>query len=411
MTEIIEEGKKRHCLCNAKKKGNQKKTPAFKLYIILILYMFLFFYANKLIGRDIESGYGVLTVIINAVLFLYLIIGLVFNRYVNRTTVFLICLFVVLSGISFLVNRSGLEKLFGLACFLTIIVAGQVQSMTNNERRIAYYLFIIVVIVVLLNGNTLETVHETNKFNPNICGQLLTLLFCVSFVKFRADKKFDGLFFCILSTVLQFVYKSRTALMGEAIFLVLYMFAKFVKMKNRKLLFLFTFLISVGGVLFAYLYSEVLFPKLGYGKIIIFGKDLFTGRQWIWHYTFEFIKRNIFFGGGSYVNNDLVANGFDNVVTNVHSQSLGILSAFGILPFIVFYVAFSYAISEPYKRKQFDLAPVLFMITISIMTYFEIYLFTQYYWLSIVVAYTLISNFKNSPHLHCRQKLMQRKVR
>ena len=147
----------------------------------------------------------------------------------------------------------------------------------------------------------------------------------------------------------------------------------------------------------AYIYAEVLYPQIGVGKIIIFGKDLFTGRQEIWHYTFESIKEHLWFGVGSHLNDDLLNSGFYDLIANAHNQSLGTIAAFGILPFVSFSIAFAAVGAFTYKRKfkgnKFTVLPVLFLAVICVMSWFDLYLFSQYNWVPIIISYGLICGY------------------
>lgn len=393
--QSIETGKPQFLLQN-----ERKTSESFGLSVFLIFYMILYFYI-KSVFRDesvarIQSYFSIFA---NLILFVLLFLKL-FSSHKQLGTNIKSCLFLsfIFCVISYFVNFSGAEQLFGLSIILMCIVMFQLYPLKRSELNTIYALFFLAVIAVLLNGTTDLNSTDESKFNPNTCGFLLAMVFCTSLVRFYKSRQVADFSMLLGSFVLQIFFTSRTAMLGCLLFLIMFLLHKCIKRKYRfRTIFSILLVFPLLGIAAAYLYAEILYPWIGMGKIIIFGKDLFTGRQEIWHYTFESIKKHFWFGVGNHLNEDLLEAGFYDLITNAHNQSLGTIAAFGIFSFIAFNVAFAQVGTFTYKNKhqgnKFNIAPVLFLAVICIMNWFDVYLFSQYNWIAILISYGLICGY------------------
>ncbi|MCH5154156.1 MAG: O-antigen ligase family protein [Clostridiales bacterium] len=297
---------------------------------------------------------------------------------------------------------SGLTRALYLCSILLNLVIYKQFKLSGSEKKKIYWFFTVVVFAMLLNGTTKDGVDD-NKINPNTCGLLLMLLFSMSIVRYHKTKGLVNLVIALLSFGLQFVYQSRTAMLGCICFiLLLFMFCRrkqYCLSKSAGYVMLFFSLI---GLLAAYWYSGYLFEKIGRGNVTIFGKDLFTGRQYIWNLAFESVKDHLWFGVGSDFNTDLAVAQNNNALVNVHNQSLGILTSFGIIAFVIFILVFSYLVSQSCvandkrKKKLSYRVPIVFFVSLLIMNFSETNFF--YSWsVVIMAAYSFICNSCRRP--------------
>lgn len=385
---IINKNSKTHCVCH---------SVSFILSFILIVYMVTYFYLYPFV----DNADGILNysfIVVSLLIFCYLSYKLFYkDNMIEKKYKRLFLTFIVFIAISFCVTKSGFEKILGLCIILLSFLSFRIYPMNLKERRIIYYAFLIAVVVLLLNTSK-EVIPDSNKFNPNSGGFLLSMLFCVSLVRFIMEKSTVSFVTVVLSFALQFIFSSRTAMFGCLLFLFLFIICRsWRKTFNRKTVFYTIFIFSVLGILAAYVYAEVLYPVIGHGKIFIFGKDLFTGRQTIWDFTFQSIRENFIFGVGSHLNEEKIAEGYYNLIINAHNQPLGMLAAFGILPFVSFYVLFSLFTAYFYKRNsnlnKATRTPAIFVLTIILMSWLDLYFFSQYNWLAIIITLGLISSY------------------
>ncbi len=382
------------------KTARKTRSVSFWLSVFLIIYAVLYFYIKSILRDESVVEYqAYFSILANLLLFCFLFLKLFLGgKRIERNIKCWILLTLIFCMISYFVNFSGLEKLLGLSIFLMSIAVFQIYPLRKNELNIIFCLFVFAVILILLNGTTEIDSIDESKFNPNACGFLLALVFCVSLVRFGKSKRVLDFVMLLVSFDMQFFFTSRTAMLGCLMFFTLFVLRKFKKKGcGFKTLFAILLVLPLLGVAVAYIYAEVLYPQIGVGKIIIFGKDLFTGRQEIWHYTFESIKEHLWFGVGSHLNDDLLNSGFYDLIANAHNQSLGTIAAFGILPFVSFSIAFAAVGAFTYKRKfkgnKFTVLPVLFLAVICVMSWFDLYLFSQYNWVPIIISYGLICGY------------------
>lgn len=382
-------------------KYKAKHSVSFVVSIALMVSMLLNYYLP--VFTDTEGSAWKYVLILAAIFccVLIFILFLVRNTKLNSKVLFFIALFFITAVISVFLNSSGIERMFGLLTVLLSIYAFQRDPLKEFERTPVFFAFIICTVLVLLNGVKGNAVLEVpdDKFNPNLCGLLVTLIFAVSVTRFIATHKKSNLLIALISFGLQFYYISRTALLGCLFFVFLIIVCRAWRTATFKksTVFWTIFVFSMLGVLLAYLYSEVLFPAVGHGNIIILGKDLFTGRQIVWHFTFESIKKNFFFGVGNHLNDDLYAAGYNEWIKNAHNQYLGVLAGYGFFPFILFSFAFANLSAHSYGKNKKDSRtnrlPAIFLLTFIVMGWFEFYLLTQRCILAILIAFALIFGY------------------
>lgn len=376
------------------KTTQNRHSISFYLSILLIIFMLLAFYLNALIETNSALGFLSYIPLVCLTLFCLAICYAVFfgQKRLKGNQFLLFFFFLFFITLSYVVNFSGGSMIIGPLAILSGIYVFNLNPLHDEEKKVIFCLFSLSILLILFNGSTVENIRE-GKFNPNTCGFLLTMLFCVCVPRYIATRKKSIIlimFFCI---GLQFVFDSRTALLG----LLLYAFVCLILKASKRTfkhqtVFWVILIFSMLGLVAAYIYSEILFPLIGHGKIYIFGKDLFTGRQTIWSNAFHSIRENFWFGVGSHLNELLYDQGYSKLIMNAHNQAIGIFAAFGFLPFLLFYIVFASFASHFYKNDHVCSFryPAIFLFVITLMSYFDIYFFAQYNWIAILIAYVLI---------------------
>ena len=373
-------------------------TLSYKLGVFLVVYTFLYYYLELFARTAGDKLMQSVPIAIDIVFSAYLFCKLFVNRANDVLSVrnkrffmtFIVCIL-----ISYFVTLSGFEKMIGLVCILLSIMTFNRYPMKKEEKKRLFLFFIIAVAGILLNGAPAKRNEET-KFNSNGCGFLLTMVFFVSTVLFakKTDVRYGAL--SAICLALQFVYDSRTSFFGCLVVALLFVVLRANKKTfKRKSAFRLIFLVSVLGVLVAYIYSGPLYSRFGAENIRILNKNLFSGREVIWSFTFDSIRENFFFGVGSKLNEDKLNAGYYELIMNAHNQPLAVLASFGIFVFIVFYVLYSSVLSTVYKKNRmflYNRMPAVYILTMSFMSYFDIYLFAPLNWLPILLVYALILN-------------------
>lgn len=377
---------KKSLMLNNQLKNTQhigKHSATFIYMISLIMYFPIMFYFRNF-WEDSMAGYlipNLLLLVIDG----YLISRLYFMKtIVDRKCKILLLTFFMATVISFLVMRSGTERIISLNTILMSLLLYSICPIRKYEWETLYVGFVIVVAIILAD-NILD-----KKINTNTSGFLLSMVFCVSFARYLQVKKIRYLLCALIVFALQFFFSSRTAILGSVLFLIFGTCLRKIRI-SYKTVFYILMILALMGIIFAWFYSEVLYIQVGKGTLIIFGKDLFTGRENIWHYTFQSIEDNFWFGVGSRVNEDLINNGYDKVYSDTHNQPMGLLASFGIFAFLLFYIALSYIVARSYRsdKKKFTI-PLIFISVISVLCYFETYFFGQIKWVAIILSYGLM---------------------
>lgn len=199
----------------------------------------------------------------------------------------ILILLVALLSISYLFNLSGLEYSLNLVFVYTCFVYFSRFKLGKRYGKIILFVASVLALVILLNTSTSASfkIHGRipGKLNPNTGAFALAMVFFAHITYFYNYKKSVYLLTAISCFALQFIYESRTVMMGMILYVVLLLFFKAGrKTFNKKTVITLLLLSSIMGLAVAYIYTEVLFVNYGYGNIIIYGKDLFSGREKIW---------------------------------------------------------------------------------------------------------------------------------
>ena len=188
----------------------------------------------------------------------------------------------------------------------------------------------------------------------------------------------------VIAFAFQLIFGGRSALIGTILFIAYILFIKRLNITRRKLCNI-QMILCVLGIVFAYLYSIVLFETIGHGNVLIFGKDIFTGRQSIWQEAFLRLSGHVLFGIG----NTLTVENYVGIV-NLHNQMMGYLVCYGVCFAFVIILLISLSIGEIYKKGCTNYVVILFLIS-TITSYFETNFYASANMVFLVVAVVIIS--------------------
>lgn len=314
-----------------------------------------------------------------AAIFALLSVAAVFSR-LSKCVRIIWCLLIVASAISYFQHFSGLEYLtntFTLIGFLTVI---PYYKFNKNILKSVLVVYAIVVVLVIMFGNRYgeSQADAVISSNTNTFAFLLLAFECMLLaLALTYRNKKSKRFICYLAVIIilffHVQFSGRSSLIGLFLIVVYVLFKKyFDKIKNKSLGVLI-FALCVFGVVFAYLYAIVLFDLIGYGKIRILGKDIFSGRQNIWRDAFEQIQGQLMFGIGNRLESIAVNN--DTGFTNLHNQMMGWLITFGLPVFLLISILLGLILSA-YCRKNKSKFFIAVMIMFIIISYFDTILYS-----------------------------------
>ena len=161
------------------------------------------------------------------------------------------------------------------------------------------------------------SIYYITSFNKkNICSQIVKILYLIITI-------------CAIG-----VLGSRTALLCLLLFMTLCDIYKRKKTKIIKRGFALALILVLGGYLFPLIYIY-LYSKYGSEGLVFLGKDLFTGREYIWNYNIENLissPTSLLFG-----TNVISVYEIDN---NLHNMYLTILIRTGVVGVSIYWFLF-----------------------------------------------------------------------
>ncbi len=386
---------------DSKVKSNRKHSKSFAIAIVLIIFM-PFYYYFALLTHGIEASWpGNIIVSITLLIDIWMLYRICSVKKPLNGALGLFIAFFVSAIISYLVTLSGIHRILMFAMLLLGVLLFLRDPLHHNETKFLFWLFVAAVACILFRTAIgTEDAIASNKVNPNSGGFLLAMVFCLAWSMMFRERKVLFVIIGILCVGLQLVYNSRTALFG----LLLFGFIDIV-LRIRKKRFSFNsvfcimIVLAIMGILIAVVYSQILYPLMGYGQVKIFGKDIFTGRQTIWDFTLKSIREHFWFGVGSRLNEQQFHEGYYELIMNAHNQPLGTLAACGIFVFVTFYFALAHILAQPYKKNspnKYNRLPVVFFMVIMMMSYFDIYFMSLYNLLPILIAFSILAGTGNN---------------
>ncbi len=376
-------------------KYTQSHRSVFYALLILIAYIPIFFYYN-LIAKFCSWLPTTISTYLTCIFLLFEFIFAFrcgyFQKY--KTVIPLIALMLIFMLGTVIKTNSGKDVLLQLIMVLFTTFLLSSQRLSESETDILYGLFLFVVCLILINADSGEE-HQWSiyKFNPNSGGFLCSLAVMCAVAMFFKTRKFIHVLFIVVGFAAQFYFLSRAAFLGCLLFIALFIVGLVIK-KNIGGSFMFWTALSLAvfGVILAFIYSILLPRVISRGEIKIFGKDLFTGRDIIWAEIFKSLPSDLLFGLGTHFNGELLNDTGNILVQNAHNQPLGVLAVFGAVTFFLFYCLYAYFASEPCRRFKMKFNYAAFPAAIIVMSYFDVYFFSLYNSLAILVTYAIILN-------------------
>ena len=309
----------------------------------------------------------------------------VFDR-IERSVKILGALLILAFAVSFLIHKSGFEYICNTFTVLGLIA---VLPYTNLKRKAITFFTVFFVayglILILLAPKFGEGNKELINVITNTSSFVMFYLMCILFAFMRKSKNnVIPFIFAIIALLCQFLFVGRSSLIGTAIFLICLLFRRLFNKASPKVVRNLQIVLCVLAVAFAYFYAVILYEAAGYGSIVIFGKDIYTGRQIIWSAAFERIKGNLLFGIG----NVLTAGNYVGIV-NIHNQILGYLTCFGLIATVLIIVLIGLLTSRIYEQKQSNFGVALISAVI-IMSYFETTFYASVHVVMFIVPLVII---------------------
>lgn len=317
-------------------KEQSKELTSFLLIVIhLVSSISIYFYENKLIGLFtllIEFASCIILFFLN-------------NRHiVNTTPIVVVLILNIFSLCATMLFHTG----FGVVgiyfnMILAILIFGNISISKDLYRQLHLLTAILISLFIFTSKITIhyETILFEGTFGDDINANMLGVWALASFYHWmcflstaKISKTIKILCRIIVSIVAVYyinISDCRSALFAIILFFILIVFKK--KPLKNKSFNLVVKILLIGSLLFTILYVRL---AENYGDIEVFGKDLFSGRQYVWESAFKQIKKYPIFGSGT--DFSMIANGQGETTQSTHNTVLGLLRTLGIIPTVTFLI-------------------------------------------------------------------------
>lgn len=280
---------------------------------------------------------------------------------------------------AFVSNTGAGSIIVMLNLYLVLLISDSVRTGTRFRKYIELLLLLSYVVFIFVNKNHL---------NPNTVGYLYLVFYVLSYdlINLIIKKRNKFLYGTLLSgatAVLIYGAGARSVYAAFFVFLLLILTPKKITISKAAQWILVKFMLF-GGIIFAYLYvSEA--SKIT-ENVLVEGKQIFSGRQFIWAEAFTLLSANYLLGVGSKVQ----LTTFETF--NLHSSMLNILVVYGVINFGLVCLMMNGKFNKLFRkaRKSSKKPNLLYaVISLFIVGFFE----TNLVWPSVSFFFALIVIF------------------
>lgn len=278
------------------------------------------------------------------------------------------CLLYFLATTLFFTRDMATTAVSAFWVLLWIVVLENANIRKKDIRWISAILFLAVCYLVLLSKDcgewfdfqTGEFILNPNRIvfqtrlNPNTIGFLLALfsglLLAVSKEWAACCKTGCELVLIAVTLAGLICCKSRTSMLMFLLFLFLKYALPMKYKQNYRFVAMLSLLIIAAGCILPVIYTTLYTNRYGIG-LEFMGKDIFTGREWIWEYLFEEVGKIPFgwiFGIGAHGAN------IEDSVLNAHNAYLSIYMRFGAVGVAAFFGYYIYRLKKFYTAGSLN---------------------------------------------------------
>lgn len=287
---------------------------------------------STLINKDIFAAYSAIALYVN---FLLAAFCMIISKKITLKFLLFITLLSTSSIISFCINNSGFGSVI---TFIVPILMFEYISYANFKKihsniiRTISALAIIILFRYSFSYSADYYNYAKTSINPNALGMFL-MFSIMLYICFGNEKtlrsNFINTLLAIITVIAMYNLESRGTTMATVCFFLMCLYPG--KFLPSKLFFMLVISVIIIGTLFPFMYLK--FIENG-DNIVVFGKNLHTGRQIIWTNMIEQFDNNPFFYR-------LIGLGSHTVVwnhaLNIHNNYFNIIVNFGAIGFTLYY--------------------------------------------------------------------------
>lgn len=328
------------------KKYKLKERVLGQVYSILVILTIITLLSTKLFNFYSSLSFLLYTAITLLTIFYKKI-------YLKKWTIYIVMMITYLFTVTLLNEKAGIGS--ALLISVSVIFISNIKNTIIPSNYLIVLkrlclLFFLFMIFISFDIHSDYTYYADNFINPNTWAEFIMYLSMFYTVLNSSKKRFSIINVGILLMSIVGMYNCRTRLMTMAsiLYFFLYLFPYRFFKKNR--MFLFALIIIAIGSIFPFLYLYLY--RSGF-KLMIYGKDIFSGREYIWNAIFEIMNENkwrYFVGLGSH------ADIADLGSLNVHNLYLTLIVDFGVIGYFSYFVYILHVIFDKCKKMNNELS-------------------------------------------------------
>ena len=312
--------------------------------------------------------------------------------------IILLIIILTISIFSIIFSKGGIGSFLNLFHFLGGIVVFSSIDFNKNLKKTIYFISIILWLYNIRLSFSIWNAYLSNNniYNPNsvACFIFFTAIIIKIFLK-EYNIKFVSILVYIVSLYCIYQTNCRSAFLAYILYLIVSLIPVFNAFifKHSKII---CYLLLIVGILFPLIYVNMYTKGIDL-KLPFMEKGLYTGRESLWNYMLESLKREKYgywFGLGTNYQTEF------GVISNFHNWYIGVLYTFGI-PLLILY--FKLLINFISKLKAKDI--LYGFIAIFLIGFSEgigLWITTQIYIFMLVILANILGKeddmYDNSVH-------------
>ncbi len=335
-------------------------SAMFALVAVCLLRIFLF--------SSIFTQFGVLEIIFDPLCAVIVLCGMLSAwRQINKKirSAWICMMFFI--AIAYLLHPSAGTHICNLTVFLGVLTLLPFTDLKHADIKWILSAYVIYVLIIAFLGPKFgeDASNSIININTNLSSTIMLCFFIIILTKINFDKKNKLLYLILLIIPIICIisFKGRSSIVSVLMIVIYFLGKKFFDRIKPNKIGLLVVALCVFSVIFAYVYSTVLVDLFG-SNIVIFGKNLFTGRQSIWAPVFERFDEIGLFGYG---------NRFDvgyDYLPSMHNVMLTMLVDFGCIATFFYVILLALIMTKLGKilKSKFLIA---FILIFLLKTIFE----------------------------------------
>ena len=328
------------------KKYKTKEGQLGRVYAILVIMTII-----TLLSTKIFSFYSMLSFALYTAIALLTIFYK--KNYSKKWTQYIIMGMTYFFVVTLLNEKAGIGS--AILISISMIIISNVKDMTIPSGYLIVVkklclVFSIFMVMISFYIHEDYTYYAANFINPNTWAEFIMYISMLYTVLNSSKGRFNVINIGVLIMSIVGMYNCRTRFMTLSSILYLFLYIFPYRFFKKKKMFLLAVIIILVGTFFPFVYLYLY--RSGF-KMMIYGKDIFSGREYIWNAIFQAMNENewrYLVGLGSHVDLANLGN------LNVHNLYLTLIVDFGVIGYFVYFIYILHIIFEKSEKIKSEIS-------------------------------------------------------